>query len=153
RLLRVVGQLDRNNRRRRFRGLELGKIPPGAEVVAGMVGARSPWRALWELQQGVALRRLHELRREIDPRTEPFLTVVLLADMFIAVKDASSAEELLSRASTAHPKEVLFLYRLGNLLAEQGSARLEEAIGCYRAARSLRPRWGVGLSDALVRAG
>src|SRR5262249_41429871 len=113
----------------------------------------SPWQALWELQRGVRLRRLRELRREIDPRTEPVLRVLLLAEMFVWAKDAASAEEVLSLASTARPREVLLLHRLGNLLAKQGPPRLEEAIGYYRAARSLRPRLGVSLSDALVRAG
>src|SRR5262249_23554365 len=98
-------------------------------------------------------RRLRELRTEIDPRTEPVLTVSVLAQMFVAANDAASAEEVLSLASTARPREVLLLNRLANLLAEQGPPRLEEAIGYYRAARSLRPRLGIGLGDALVRAG
>jgi tetratricopeptide (TPR) repeat protein len=153
RLFRVVDQLDRSNRRRQLRALVLGEPSPGAEAVAGMVGARSPWQALWELRWGVAWRRLRELRREIDPRTESVLTVLLLANLFVVARDAASAEEVLSRASTARPREVLLLHRLGNLLAEQGPPRLEEAIGCFRAARALRPWCGVSLSDALVRAG
>jgi tetratricopeptide (TPR) repeat protein len=155
RLFRVADELDRSNRGRRFRGLLLAGFAPRAEVVAGMVGARSPWQALslWELQQGVAWGRLQELRREIDPKTEPVLTVALLARMFIAAKDLASAEEVLSHASTARPKDVLFLHQLGDLLAEQGPSRLEEAIGYYRAARSLRPGSGVSLSAALVDAG
>src|SRR5262249_51881110 len=59
----------------------------------------------------------------------------------------------LSLASTARPRDVLLLHRLGKLLSEQEPPRLEEAIGYYRAARSLRPRFGVSLSYALVRAG
>jgi tetratricopeptide (TPR) repeat protein/tRNA A-37 threonylcarbamoyl transferase component Bud32 len=155
RLFRVVDQLDRSDRGRRLRGLLLEGFSPGAEGVAGMVGAMSPWQALslWELRRGVALRRLRELRREIDPRTEPVLTVSLLGQMFVAAKDAASAEAVLSLASTARPREVLLIHRLGNLVAEQGPPRLEEAIGFYRAARTLRPRLGVSLSDALVRAG
>src|SRR5262249_15188622 len=86
-------------------------------------------------------------------RTEPALTVLLLAQMFVAAGDAASAEEVLSLASTARPRDVLLLHRLGNLLAQQGPPRLEEAIGYYRAARSLRPQLGVSLSDALVRGG
>jgi serine/threonine-protein kinase len=155
RLFRVVDQLDQSDRRGRLRALVLGEIAPGAEVVAGLVAARSPWQALslWELRWGVAWRRLRELRREIDPRTEPVLTVALLAQMFVAAKDAASAEEVLSRASTARPKDVLLLFRLANLLAEQGPPRIEEAIGYYRAARSLRPQLGASLSAELVRAG
>jgi serine/threonine-protein kinase len=155
RLFRVVDQLDRSDRGRRFRGLLLEGFWPGAEGVAGMVGATSPWQALslWELRRGVALSRLRELRREIDPRTEPVLSVVLLANMFVAAEDPASAEEVLSLASTARSSDVLLLHRLGNLLAEQGATRLEEAIGYYRAARSLDPRLGVSLSDALIRAG
>src|SRR5262249_46650389 len=53
RLFRVVDQLDRSDRRRQLRALVLGGPSPRAEVVAGMVGARSPWQAIWELQRGV----------------------------------------------------------------------------------------------------
>jgi serine/threonine-protein kinase len=155
RLFRVVDQLDRSDRGRRFRRMLLEGFLLGAEDVAGMVGAMSPWQALslWEQRRGVALRRLRELRREIDPRTEPDLTVSLLAQMFVEAKDAASAEEVLSVASTARASDVFLLHRLGNLLANEGPTRLEEAIGYYRAARSLRPRLGVSLSDALIRAG
>src|SRR5262245_4009467 len=155
RLFRVVDQLDRSDRRRRFRGLLHEGFSPGAEGVAGMVGAMSPWQALslWELRRGVALWRLRELRREIDPRTEPVPTVSLLAQRFVRAQDVASAEEVLSLASTARPRDVVLLHRLGDLLAEQGPPRLEEAIGYYRAARSLRPRVGVSLRKALGRAG
>src|SRR5262245_46084298 len=155
RLFRVADQLDRSDRGRRFRGLLLEGFSPGADGVVGMVGATSPWQALslWELRRGVALRRLRELRREIDPRSESVLTVSLLAQLFARVQDAAGAEEVLSLASAARPREVVLLHRLGDLLAEQGPPRLEEAIGYYRAARSLRPRVGVSLSKALVLAG
>src|SRR5262249_31186933 len=131
------------------------RFSPGAEVVAGMVGAMSPWQALslWEFRRSVALRRLLELRRMTEPRTEPVLTVSLLAQMFVEARDAASAEEVLSLASAARPREVLLLHRLGKLLAEEAPPRLEEAIGYYRTARSLRPSLGISLSDALVRAG
>jgi serine/threonine-protein kinase len=152
RLFRVVDQLDQSDRGRRFRGLLFEGFSPSVEDVAGIVGAMSPWQALalWELRRSVALGRL---RREIDPRTEPVLTVSLLAQLFVKAEDAASAEEVLSLASTARSRDVVLLHRLGNLLAEQGPSRLEEAIGYYRAARSLRPGLGVSLSDALVRAG
>jgi eukaryotic-like serine/threonine-protein kinase len=155
RLFRVVDQLDRSDRRRRFRGLLREGLSLGAEDVARMVGAMSPWQTLWKLQlrRGITSLRLRELRREIDPRTEPILTVSLLARMFVTAQDAASAEEVLFLASTAHPREVLLLHRLGSLLAEQGPPRLEESIGYYRAARSLQPRLGVSLSDALIDAG
>jgi serine/threonine-protein kinase len=154
RQFRVAEKLDQSNWRRQLRASMLGTLP-GAEDVAGMVGVMSPWQALslWELRRGVVLLRLRELRREIDPRTEPVLTVSLLAQLFVAAQDAASAEEVLSLACTARPKEVLLLHQLGKLLAEQRPPRLEEAIGYYRAARSLQPRLGISLSDALVRAG
>jgi serine/threonine-protein kinase len=155
RLFRVADKLDRSDRGRQFRGLLLEAFSPGAEDVTGMVGAMSPWQvlSLWEFRRGVALRRLLALRRETDPRTEPVLTVSLLAQMCVETRDAASAEEVLSRASTGRPSEVLLLHQLGKLLAEQSPPRLEEAIGYYRAARSLRPSLGISLSDALVRAG
>src|SRR5262249_15612546 len=71
RLFRVTEQLDGSERRRRLRVLMVDGAPPRPEGVAGLVGAGSPWAALWELPPGNAWRSLLELRREIDPRTEP----------------------------------------------------------------------------------
>src|SRR5262249_59847672 len=120
------------------------------ETVAGLLGVGSPWPALWELARGHAWRQLLKAREEIDPRKAPVLTVVLLARAFAEVGDTARAEEVLRQAVTARPDQVVLPIVLGQLLERH---RLEEAIGYYRAARSLRRSLGIGLSGALARAG
>src|SRR5262249_57751692 len=93
--------------------------------------------------------RLLEIRREIDPRTEPVLTVVLLAQAFAAAGDDAGAEEVLTQALAARPNQVVLLDRLGKLLERQGASRLGEAIGHYPAAPGPRPPPGVTLRTAL----
>jgi tetratricopeptide (TPR) repeat protein len=153
RLFRLADRLDRSERHRRLRALLLEGSPPRAQSVAGLVGATSPWPALWELARGDTWRELLEVREKIDPRTEPVLTVVLLARAFAVVGDAAGAEQALRQAVAVLPDQVLLLHALGELLERQGPSRLEEAIGYYRAGRSRRRDLGVALSTALVRAG
>jgi serine/threonine-protein kinase len=154
RLYRVADQLDRSERRRRLRGLLLGEAPPRAEGVAGLVaGMGSPWLALWELTSGNTCRPLLELRRQIDPRTEPALTVLLLASACAAGGDVIGAEQVLRQAATARPEEAVLLGALGKLVERQGRHRSAEAIGYYRAARSRRRHLGFALSRALIVAG
>jgi serine/threonine-protein kinase len=153
RLFRVAERLDGSERRRRLRALLVGETPARAEGVAGLVGVRSPWPAPWELAHGNTWRTLLELRREIDLRTEPVLTVVLLASACAAVGDAAGAEQVLRQAVTARPEEAVLLGAMGKLLERQGRSRLAEAIGYYRAARSRRRHLGLALSRALVVAG
>jgi serine/threonine-protein kinase len=148
RLVRLADRLDRSDRHRRLRALLVGDAPPRAEAVAALVG--SPWPGLWELARGDAWRGLREVRKDIDPGKETVLTVVLLARACDAVGDTAGAEEVLRKAATARPDRVELLITLGKLLER---SRPEEAIGYYRAARSLRPSLGVGLSQALARAG
>jgi hypothetical protein len=76
RLVRVADELDRDDRRRRLRAVLAGGSPPRVETVAGLVGAGSAWPAVWELARGSARRQLSEVRKEINPQTEPVLTVV-----------------------------------------------------------------------------
>jgi serine/threonine-protein kinase len=153
RLFRVADRLDRNKRHRRLRALLAGGSPPRAESVAGWIGLGSPWPTLWAQARGIDWRQLLEVRKEIDPRREPVLTVVLLAQAFAAVGDAAGAEQLLVQAVTARPNEVVLLDLLGKVLEQQGPSRLGEAIGYYRAARGQRRHLGVALSKALLRAG
>jgi serine/threonine-protein kinase len=153
RLFRVADQLDRNERHRRLRALLVRWSLPRAESVAGLVGVGSPWPTLWELARGDGRQRLREVRREIDPRTDPVLTVLLLAQAHDAVGDAAGAEQVLREAATVRPDQVVLLTALGNLLERQGPSRRGKAIEYYRAARARRPRLGLGLSGALVRAG
>jgi len=150
RLFRLADRLDGSERRRRLRALLVSGSPPRPEGVAGLVGLGSPWPALWELANGSAWRPLLELRREIDPRTEPVLTVVLLAYGCAGVGDAATAEQVLRQAVTARPEEVVLLSALGKLLERQGRSGLAEAIGFYRAARSQRRQLGLALSRALI---
>jgi serine/threonine-protein kinase len=153
RLFRVAEQLDRSDLHRQLRGLLVGESPPRAEGVAALVGAGSPWPALWEFARGNAWRQLRTVRTGLDPRKEPVLTVVLLAQACAAVGDTAGAEEVLRQAARARPDQVLILNALAKFLEKQGPSRLEEAVGYFRAARALRPRLGVALSGALARAG
>jgi tetratricopeptide (TPR) repeat protein len=125
----------------------------GGAVCAGRGGAAGGLAALWQLARGDRWRRLQEVRRGIKPATEPVLTVVLLAQASSAVGDAAAAEQVLRQALAARPEQVVLLGALGRLLERQGRARLEEAIGWYRAARAVRPQLGVALGQALVKAG
>jgi serine/threonine-protein kinase len=153
RLYRIADQLDRSDRRRRLRALLVGGLPPRPEWVAWLVGVGSPWSALWEQARRNTWRHLLEVRKEIDPRKEPALTVVLLAQACAAVGDTAAAEQVLRQAATAQPGQVVLLDALGKLLERQGPSRFEEAIGYYRTARGQRPHLGVSLSMALLGAG
>ena len=153
RLFRVAEQLDGSERRRRLRSLLISGAPPRAEGVAGLAGVGSPWPSLWELARGSAWRPLLELRRELDPRTEPVPTVVLLAYACANVGDATGAEQVLRQAVTARPEEVVLLATLGRLLERQGASRRADAVGYYRAARSRSRHLGLALSRALFLAG
>jgi serine/threonine-protein kinase len=150
RLFRVADRLDSSEQHRRLRALLVGDAPPRAEAVAGLVAVGSPWPALWELARGNEWLQLRRVRKQIDPRKEPMLTVVLLAQACDALGDAAEAEEVLRQAAAARPDQVVLLMALGKLLERD---RLEEAIGYYRAARGQRRSLGIGLNNALVRAG
>jgi tetratricopeptide (TPR) repeat protein len=94
---------------------------------------------------------LRELRGQVDPATEPVLSVILLARACREAGDAAGAEEVLRRAVVAQPGQVVLLSALGRLLERQG--RLAEAIECYQAARALRPHLGITLGRTLADAG
>jgi tetratricopeptide (TPR) repeat protein len=151
RLYRVADQLDRSQRRRWLRSLLVGASPPRAASVAGLVGTGPSWPGLWGLARGDDWQQLREVRRELDPRTDPVLTVVLLAQAYAVVGDAAGAEQVLHEAATARPDQVVLLDALGRLLQRQGRSRRGNAIEYYRAARAQRPRLGIALSGALIR--
>jgi Flp pilus assembly protein TadD len=153
RLFRVADQLDRNGRHRRLRALLVGGLPPRPESVAGLLAAGPPWAVLWELARGTDWRQFQAMRKEINLVSEPVLTVVLLAQACAAVGDAAGAEQVLRQAATVRPDQVLLLTALGNLVEQQGPSRRGKAIEYYRAARAQRPRLGIALSAALMRAG
>ena len=153
RLFRVADQLDRGEQHRQLRALLVEGAPPQARDVAALIGGGAPWPALWELARGGEWRQLQKVRTAIDPRTEPVLTVVLLARAFAAVGDAGEAKRVLRQASTTRPDQVVLLGTLAKLLDQQGPSQLTEAIGYYRQARSKRPNLGIALSNALYRNG
>jgi serine/threonine-protein kinase len=153
RLFRIADQLDRSERQRRLRALLVGGSLPRPESVAGLLGAGSPWAALWELARGSDWRQSQAMRGEIGPASVPVMTVVLLAQACAAVGDVAGAEQVLRQAATVRPDQVLLLTALGNLLQQQGPSRREKAIEYYRAARAQRPRLGIALGGALIRAG
>jgi serine/threonine-protein kinase len=150
RLFRVARQLDRSERRRWLRALLVGESPPRAASVASLVGTRSFWPALWQVARGDDWQRLREVHREIDPRTAPVLTVVLLAQAYTVVGDADAAEQVLSEAATARPDQVVLLDALAKLLERQEPSRRSKAIEYYRAVRGQRRGLGIAMSGALI---
>jgi serine/threonine-protein kinase len=145
RLYRVADQLDRSERHRQLRALLL-KDPPrrGADVEA---------LERWQRDCESVRRGLRKVRAEINPRTAPPLTVLLLARVLAAIGDAAEAEKVLREAVTARPDQVVLLSALARLLEQQGPSRFADAIGYFRAARSQRPQLGLSLIEVLVRAG
>src|SRR5262249_37476868 len=99
RLFNVANRLDHNERHRQLRALLVGGYLPRAEGVAGLAGAGSCWLMTFELGRVGTWRQIREVRREIDPRTEPVLTVLLLANAYAAVGDATEAEQVLLLAT------------------------------------------------------
>jgi serine/threonine-protein kinase len=153
RLYRLAEQLDRGERHRQLRAVLAGDSPPRAESVAGLAAAGLAWPALWKLARGDDWRQLREVRAGIDPRTDPVLTIVLLAQGLAAVGDAAGAEQLLREAVTVRPDQVVLLDALGKLVEARGPAGRARAIECYRAARARRPSLGLALSGTLIQAG
>ncbi len=141
RLFRLADRLDHSERHRQLRALLVGGPPPRAECVAGLAGVGSPWLALWELARGNTWRQLREVQREIDPRKEPALTVLLLAQACTALGDTAGAEKLLRGATTVRQDQVVLLDALGKLLERQGPSGLGRAIEYYRAARASARAW------------
>ncbi len=153
RLHRVADHLDHSERHRRLRQLLVSGSPPRPESVARLAGAGSPWTALWELTRGTSWRELRAIQGEINPASEPVMTVVLLARACAAVGDVAGAEQVLRQAAVARPDQVVLLDALGKLLEREGPSQRAKAIEYYRAARTARPGLGIVLSMALIRAG
>jgi tetratricopeptide (TPR) repeat protein len=153
RLYRLADRLDDHEQRRQLRALVAGKKPDRAQTVAGLVGTRGSWPALWELHPGAPWRALQALRGQLNPGREAVQTVVLLAQANRAVGDAAAAEDVLRQGLAGRPQQVVLLDALGRLLEEQRPARLREAIGCYQAVRAVRPRLGLALAGAHSKAG
>ena len=97
RLFRLADQLDHGELRRRLRAL-LTEATLRRETVA--VGLR-------------------EIRKDIDPRTEPVLAVVLLSQVCATAGDTAQAEAVLRQAATARPDQVVLLHELAKLLHRQ----------------------------------
>jgi serine/threonine-protein kinase len=131
RLFRVADRLDHGAQSRQLRGLLAAASSQSAATEAG----------------------LQEMRKDIDPRTEPVLTVVLLSQVCAAAGDTAGAEAVLRHAATVRPDQVVLLNELAKHLDRPQDSRLEEAIGFHRAARARRPSLGLALSWALNRAG
>jgi tetratricopeptide (TPR) repeat protein len=152
RLLRLADRLDDSPTRRRLRALLARGARPQVGTAARMsvaaAGLGQPWGALAPL---VPRGEARALLGKINPARESALTVLLLARLSEAEWDLSGAEDLLRRAVTARPNEVVLLDGLAQLLVRQG--RLAEAVEFYRGARAVRPQLGVGLAQALRQAG
>jgi tetratricopeptide (TPR) repeat protein len=134
RLFRLADRLDRpldeNGQRRQLRECALGETMPRTERVT----------------------KLQELRNRVDSTNAPVLNLVLMARAYAFAGDVPAAEQVLHHAVAARPQEVALLTALGDVLDKHGSSRASEAIEVYRAARALRPRLGILLVRALIRA-
>jgi tetratricopeptide (TPR) repeat protein len=151
RLHRLAERLDQDTRRQQLRALLVGRLPPRAEDVAGLVAPWPPWPALWQVQAGSRWRRLQELRRGVQPGREPVQTLVLLGQISFELGDKAGAERLLRAGLVTQPGQVVLLEVLGRLVERQG--RHAEAVACYRAIRAVHPGLGIALGRALIRAG
>jgi serine/threonine-protein kinase len=151
RLLRLANLLDDDRGRREVRGLLVGNRLTGERAIAALTPVLLPWSVLGEPYRGPARRRLEERADKLDTAKEPVLGVVSLARALGRAGAAPEAERLLRRVLAARPGEVVLLTELGELLEWQ--RRWPEAVGCYRAARALRPDLGVALAEALLEAG
>jgi tetratricopeptide (TPR) repeat protein len=150
-LLGLVDRLDASEPRRQLRAFLISGPPPSATSVAGLLAGQPPWLALWEFVQGNDWRRLRHIRGQISAADETVLTGLLMAEASSAVGDATGGEELLRLALARRPDEVALLDALGRLLERQ--ERLDEAIGCYRAARARDKGLGLTLGRALGKSG
>jgi serine/threonine-protein kinase len=152
-LYRLTDKLDISKRHRQLRALLVRESLLHPNAAAMIIGAGEPWLAVCELALGHPWRQARELRKQIDVRSAPVLTVALLSQACLAAGDVDSAEEVLRLALAVRPHEVVLLYSAGKLCERRGASRLGQAIEYYRAARSQRPRMGLALSRALVRMG
>ena len=151
-LYEVAELLDRNERHHMVRSyLVTAEVTP-PETIATLVASQGSLSAIWELTRGDPWRRVQQIRTVIDVRTEPVLTVVLLARALASVGDVAGAETTLRQAAVARPDQVVLLDALGKLMLRQGGSRVEEAIGYFRAVRGQRRHLGVALGSALLRA-
>jgi Flp pilus assembly protein TadD len=151
RLVRLAERLDHSDRGHELRSFLGSDLPPRPESVVELFATSPPWAGIWELTRGRQWRRFVELRRNIDPATEPVLTLVLLTEISVSLGDVAWAEQMLRQATSARGDEVVLLHSLGKLLQQQG--RLNDAVEYYRAARARDPHLGVALAKALQAVG
>src|SRR5262249_15136432 len=142
-----VDLLDDNELRREVRGL-LSSGQLRREILVGELSkVLLPWSALGGLKAGEGQQRLSQLAQAVDPARTPVLSVLSLARALLQAGDVPGTERLLRAVLAERPDQVAALTVLGNLLRTQ--KRWQEAIGCYRAARALRPYLGISLAAAL----
>src|SRR5262249_48786576 len=111
-----------------------------------------PWSALTDQLPGADRNRLRALARQTDAAAEPVLGVVLLARGLAAAGDSALAEEVL-RAAARAAGGGRAAHGAGQPARAAAAPRSAEAVGCYTAARAVRPELGVALARALDKAG
>jgi tetratricopeptide (TPR) repeat protein/tRNA A-37 threonylcarbamoyl transferase component Bud32 len=82
---------------------------------------------------------LKRLAKEVDVRKTPPTTLVHLAEALSQHGDWAGAVELLKMARVHYPGDFWINHDLGMYLSNAGSPKLEEVIGCFRAALAARP--------------
>ncbi|MCI0465144.1 MAG: serine/threonine-protein kinase, partial [Gemmataceae bacterium] len=124
----------------------------GAAGIGG-VASLGPLALLRLPTPGVDHEHLRDLARRVNPASDPVAWIVLLSRLLAGAEETAEAELLLRGAITSHPGEVVLLTALARFLEQQRPPRLQEAVEFYRAARSVRPEFGVRLTRALVATG
>jgi tetratricopeptide (TPR) repeat protein len=137
-LLAIAERLDRDPGRRKMRRL-LASSPLEPTLVTATAWAKTRADLVQE-------------SKKLNAAAEPVQSLLARVRVLNVFNETAMAEELLRSCLARHPREVAVLVLLGTLLQYQESPQLEQAIGCYRAARSLRPQLGITLGVALMRA-
>jgi tetratricopeptide (TPR) repeat protein len=132
--MELAERLDTSERRRQVRRL-LADSP---------LRRTKATTAQWNRARG----QLGKLVGDVDPATEPVLSVQALALALQYFGDNEMADTILRSALATRPDAICLLDALGRLL-EQQPLRMTEAVECYRAARALRPQLGIALGAAL----
>ncbi|MGO9914902.1 MAG: tetratricopeptide repeat protein, partial [Isosphaeraceae bacterium] len=88
-----------------------------------------------------------------DATDLPAATALVLAGALVRAGAAEAAIATLRRAAARHPEDVWLSWNLAGTLANARTPRREEALGYYRAARSLRPETAHELAHYLEKMG
>jgi tetratricopeptide (TPR) repeat protein len=108
---------------------------------------RQRLRQAWVADDRTSLRDLAGNSTALDRLTPP--TLVLLAQVLEADRQAPAAVSVLRRGVARHLNDVWISFELASLLAKLGPGDREAAVGYYRVAHALQPGTGHDLAHLL----